>query len=171
MDLPHPANVLVLCTGNSARSILGEALFTAHGGGRFRGHSAGSTPKGQPHPEALATLARHGIAADGFSSKSWDVFAAADAPEMHIVITVCDNAANEVCPVWPGAPVSAHWGLPDPAAVTEPAAAVTAAFETAFAQLERRIAAFMALPIDELSPFELAQTLNAIGAQADAAAG
>lgn len=135
-------NVLVLCTGNSARSILGEALFTALGEGRIRGFSAGSFPKGEPHPLALETLQAHGRDTAGLRSKSWDEFAAPGAPEIDAVITVCDNAAAEVCPVWPGAPVKAHWGLPDPAAIADPDAA-RAAFEITYAELERRISALL----------------------------
>jgi arsenate reductase len=131
-------NILVLCTGNSARSILGEALFTALGAGRIRGLSAGSAPKGEPHPLALQTLKAHGHDIAGLRSKSWDEFAGPDAPTIDAVITVCDNAAAEVCPVWPGAPVKAHWGLPDPAAIGDPDAA-RAAFERTYAELERRI--------------------------------
>jgi arsenate reductase (thioredoxin) len=135
-------NILVLCTGNSARSILGEALINAHGGGRVAGYSAGSTPTGQPNPLALETLAAHGLPATGYSSKSWDVFAAPDAPVLDAVITVCDSAAAEVCPVWPGAPTKSHWGLPDPAAITDPDAA-RAAFNDTFNALDARVSALM----------------------------
>ncbi|MDF1768996.1 arsenate reductase ArsC [Maricaulis sp.] len=136
-------NILVLCTGNSARSILGEALINARGQGRLAGYSAGSTPTGQPNPLALETLAANGLPATGYSSKSWDVFSAPDAPVLDAVITVCDSAAAEVCPVWPGAPVKAHWGLPDPAAIADPKAARQAFLDT-FNALDARITALMA---------------------------
>ena len=130
--------ILILCTGNSARSIIGEVLFRDLGGKRLTGLSAGSDPKDEPHPQALATLAAHGHSVDGLSSKRWDVFAKPGAPEIDAVITVCDSAAAETCPVWPGAPVSAHWGLPDPAAVADPDAA-RIAFETTYQTLHSRI--------------------------------
>lgn len=133
-------NILILCTGNSARSILGEALFTARSNGQIQGYSAGSNPTGTPNPYALETLQRHGIDTGFARSKSWDEFNAADAPVMDAVITVCDSAASETCPVWPGAPVRAHWGLPDPAAITEPDAA-RKAFEATFQALDRRVTA------------------------------
>lgn len=135
-------NVLVLCTGNSARSILAEALIN-HLAGRagmaVRAWSAGSRPKENPHPAALETLKAHGIPIDGLRSKSWDEFALSSAPPMDVVITVCDNAAGEVCPVWPGGPAKVHWGLPDPAAVAGPAEAVCAAFEDTFNALSPRV--------------------------------
>lgn len=134
--------ILVLCTGNSARSILGEALFNTLGRGRIRGFSAGSFPKGEPHPLALETLQAHGHDTTGLRSKSWDEFVAPGAPEIDAVITVCDNAAAEVCPVWPGAPVKAHWGLPDPAGIAETEDA-RAAFETTYNELRRRIQALL----------------------------
>ena len=139
-------NVLFLCTGNSARSILAESLLNASAGGRFRAFSAGSQPKGEPHPEALRLLARRGLPVAGLRSKSWDEFAVPGAPAMDIVITVCDAAAGESCPIWPGRPVRGHWGIPDPAAVTAPAEAVTAAFEQAEARLARMFGALLALP-------------------------
>ena len=116
--MPERYNVLFLCTGNSARSILGEALIEHWGRGRFKGFSAGSHPKGQVHPLALDVLAEHHVPTSGLRSKSWREFDAPDAPVMHFVFTVCDDAAEEVCPVWPGQPMTAHWGIPDPAAVT-----------------------------------------------------
>lgn len=140
-------NVLVLCTGNSARSILGEAIVNRLGKGRFRGYSAGSFPKGQVHPGALRLLERHGYSIEGLRSKSWDEFAGADGPRIDVVITVCDNAAGEVCPIWPGAPIKAHWGLPDPAAATGDDAAIDTAFEAAHDALSRRIARLVELPI------------------------
>ncbi|MHA6289034.1 arsenate reductase ArsC [Maricaulis sp. CAU 1757] len=135
-------DILILCTGNSARSILAEALFNAHAGGRLRAHSAGSDPTGTPHPLALDLLARRGHDTRGLSSKSWDRFAAPDAPRLDAVITVCDHAAGQVCPIWTGAPVSAHWGLPDPAAETDPEAA-RAAFAATYDALDTRITRFL----------------------------
>ncbi len=151
-------NVLVLCTGNSARSILGEMLFNHLGGGRVRAWSAGSRPGGTVNPVALETLARHGIPCAGARSKSWDEFgqgAAPGAPEFDFIFTVCANAANEACPVWPGHPSTAHWALPDPAHV-EPLEARRAAFETAYQSLRRRIEAFLALPLESMSREESA---------------
>ncbi len=142
-----PTNVLVLCTGNSARSILGEAIVNRLGDGRIIGYSAGSHPKGAVHPGALRLLQRHGYPTDGLRSKSWDEFSGADAPTIDAVITVCDNAAGEMCPVWPGQPVKAHWGLPDPAAVEGNDAAVDAAFEATHTALLKRITQMIELPI------------------------
>ena len=136
-----PLNILILCTGNSARSILGEALVGHVSQGRARGYSAGSKPAGQVNPVALETLARHGVHIADPRSKSWDEFAAPGAPKMDIVITVCDSAGKELCPVWPGAPVQVHWGIPDPAHV-EPLEARRAAFEVAFQTLKRRFEKF-----------------------------
>lgn len=155
-------NVLVLCTGNSARSILGEVLFNTLGGGRIHAWSAGSKPAGKVNPGALALLKEKGISTEGLRSKSWDEFAAPDAPQFDFIFTVCDNAANEVCPVWPGHPATTHWGIPDPAHV-EGEDARRAAFEKAWAQLERRIRAFLALPLDELEAAMLKDQLAAIG--------
>lgn len=152
--------ILVLCTGNSARSIIGEALFNALGEGRVTAISAGSKPKGEPHPIALDTLRRHGHAINGLSSKSWDVFAGTDAPEIHGVVTVCDSAASEACPIWPGAPVQVHWGLPDPAYVT-PESACREAFEQTYQALEARIGAVMATDTDLTDPTALKATLKA----------
>lgn len=143
-------NVLVLCTGNSARSILGEALFNHLGKGRVRAFSAGSRPTGRVNPVALETLERHGIAVTDARSKSWDEFAVPGGLTFDFIFTVCDNAANEACPVWPGHPATAHWGIPDPAHV-EPMEARRAAFETAYQQLKRRVEAFLALPLEILS--------------------
>jgi len=155
-------NILVLCTGNSARSILGEALINARGEGRVAGYSAGSTPTGTPNPLALETLAAHGLPATGYSSKSWDVYSAPDAPVLDAVITVCDSAAAEVCPIWPGAPVKAHWGLPDPAAIAD-AEAARKAFHDTFSALDARITALMAaLDGDDRDALKRAfDTLNA----------
>jgi len=147
-------NVLVLCTGNSARSILGEALFNHLGAGRVRAFSAGSRPAGAVNPVALETLSAHGIVPREARSKSWDEFAIPDAPEFDFIFTVCDSAANEPCPIWPGHPTTAHWGMPDPAHV-EPLAARREAFEATFQRLERRIRAFLALPLESLSRVEV----------------
>lgn len=160
---PTTINILVLCTGNSARSILGEAIINRLGEGRFHAFSAGSFPKGAVHPGALRLLARHGYARDGLRSKSWDEFAVPGAPPIDLVITVCDNAAGEVCPIWPGHPVKVHWGLPDPAAEEGDDAAVDAAFEAAYAALSRRIAQLVRLPYDDtVSVSALRQHIQAI---------
>ena len=149
--MSKPIHVLVLCTGNSARSILGEMLFNHLGTGRVRAWSAGSRPAGRVNPVALETLAAHGVPAEGARSKSWDEFAAPGAPEFDFIITVCGNAAAETCPVWPGHPATAHWGIPDPAHV-EPLEARRAAFEEAYESLERRVRALVALPLETMGP-------------------
>jgi len=146
-------NVLVLCTGNSARSILGEMLFNHLGRGRVRAYSAGSKPGGMVNPVALEILQKHGVPCAGARSKSWDEFAAAPAPTLDFIFTVCGNAAAETCPVWPGHPATAHWGIPDPAHV-EPLAARRAAFEQAYQSLKQRIEAFLALPLETMTPQE-----------------
>ena len=145
-------NVLVLCTGNSARSILGEMLFNHLGQGRVKAYSAGSKPAGRVNPVALETLAKHGIPCEGARSKSWDEFnagAVPPAPTFDFIFTVCGNAAAEPCPVWPGHPATAHWGIDDPAHV-EPLEARRAAFETAYQELKRRVEAFLALPLETM---------------------
>ncbi|MGQ9898285.1 MAG: arsenate reductase ArsC [Acidobacteriota bacterium] len=147
-------NILVLCTGNSARSILGEMLFNHLGKGRVKAYSAGSQPTGQVHPLALETLAEHGVPCDGARSKSWDEFAAPDAPPIDFIFTVCDHAARETCPIWPGRPTTAHWGLPDPAHIESPEAQ-RKAFETVFQSLKKRIEAFLALPLENMSRDEI----------------
>jgi len=147
-------NVLVLCTGNSARSILGEMLFNHLGQGRIQAFSAGSKPAGQVNPVALETLAQHGVPAEGARSKSWDEFAAPGAPGIDFIFTVCGNAASETCPVWPGHPATAHWGIPDPAHV-EPIEARRAAFEEAYQSLRQRIEAFLGLPLETMSRDEV----------------
>jgi len=157
-------NVLFLCTGNSARSILGEALLNHVGEGRFRSWSAGSTPKGKVHPMAIETLHKAGISTEGLRSKGWDEFATADAPHMDFVFTVCDNAAGEVCPIWPGQPMSAHWGIEDPAAVEGPEFQQRAAFEDALRYLRNRIAAFINLPLASIDRMALSSRLRTIGA-------
>ena len=158
----EPFNVLFLCTGNSARSILAEALLNDEGGDRFRAYSAGSHPKGEVHPEALRLLAETGFSTDGLRSKSWDEFGAADAPRMDFVFTVCGDAADEICPVWPGHPMTAHWGVADPAAVEGPGQ--RAAFANALHQLRHRISLLLSLPVESLDRMSLQQRLDAIGA-------
>lgn len=156
-------NVLFLCTANSARSILGEALLNAMGRGRYRGFSAGSHPAGRVNPGALDVLLRNRVSADGLRSKSWDEFAAPGAPALDIVITVCDRAAGEHCPVWPGGPLRAHWGIDDPAAVEGGEAALRRAFDLAFFRMQARIALFLTLPAARLDRQELAARLADIG--------
>lgn len=156
-------NVLFLCTGNTARSVLAEGILRKDGAERFRSFSAGSHPKGVVNPFALKTLAAHGYPADGYRSKSWDEFAAAGAPRMDFIFTVCDNAAGEVCPIWPGHPTSAHWGVEDPAAVDGPDAAKDAAFDATFRHLRDRITAFLALPVESLDRMTLQSRLRDIG--------
>ena len=154
-------NVLFLCTGNSARSILAEALLNRDGAGRFRAFSAGSQPKGEPHPMALSILADHGFSLDGLRSKSWTEFAAADAPPMDLIITVCDNAAGETCPIWPGRPTSAHWGIEDPAAVE--GEGQRQAFLSAMQYLHNRISLLINLPGDQLDELQWGERVRAIG--------
>ncbi|MBW8079453.1 MAG: arsenate reductase ArsC [Gallionella sp.] len=154
--------VLILCTGNSARSILGEVLFNTLGKGRFKAYSAGSKPAGKVNPGALEWLQVNGRSLEGLRSKSWDEFAAPGAPEFDFIFTVCDNAAGEVCPVWLGHPATAHWGIPDPAHI-EGEAARRAAFNKAAEQLARRIQLFMALPIEKLDKLALKEKLAEIG--------
>ncbi|MDO8262545.1 MAG: arsenate reductase ArsC [Gallionella sp.] len=156
-------NVLVLCTGNSARSILGEVLFNTLGKGRFNAHSAGSQPAGRVNPLALELLQQQGHSIEGLRSKSWDEFAVPGAPQIDFIFTVCDNAAGEVCPIWPGRPATAHWGIPDPAGVEGGDEARRAAFKTAYSQLARRIQLFMSLPIEKLDKLTLKQKLAEIG--------
>jgi len=155
-------NVLVLCTGNSARSILAEVLFNKLGQGRFKAWSAGSRPAGKINPGALEWLQANGYSTEGLRSKSWDEFARPGAPEFDFVFTVCDNAAGEVCPVWYGAPMTAHWGIPDPAHV-EGDDARRAAFIRAAEQLTRRIQQFMSLPLEQLDKATVKEKLDAIG--------
>ena len=158
-------NVLFVCTGNSARSIIAEACINhlPIGHGKFTGYSAGSHPKGQVHPMALAVLNAAGIRTDGLRSKSWDEFAAPGAPQMDFIFTVCDNAAGEQCPYWPGQPVTAHWGIPDPAAVTGTEAEQRHAFVEALAQMRRRIEMFASLPLEKLDPLALRAHARKIG--------
>ena len=156
-------SVLFLCTGNSARSIFGEALLRHWGQGRFRAFSAGSHPKGSIHPLALEVLRLHHLPERGFRSKSWDEFAAPGAPHLDFVITVCDNAANEVCPVWPGQPMTAHWGVEDPAAAEGTHDAKLKAFQKAFNQLDARIKIFTSLRLELLDRMALQRQLDDIG--------
>ena len=161
-------NVLFLCTGNSARSIMAEAILNKDGSGRFRAHSAGSHPNGQVHPAALELLAGLGFSTNGYRSKSWDEFAALDAPPLDFVFTVCDNAAGEVCPLWPGQPMTAHWGIGDPAAVN--GKGQVQAFRNAFYALQRRIGLFLALPLDGIDEMSLKTRLREIGRTQDQSA-
>ncbi|MGC1363268.1 MAG: arsenate reductase ArsC [Silvibacterium sp.] len=156
-------NVLFLCTGNSARSIMAEAILNTKGRLDFTAFSAGSHPSGTVHPEALKQLQTARISTEGLRSKSWDEFAEAGAPEMHFIFTVCDNAANEVCPVWPGHPMTAHWGVPDPAAVKGLPLEVERAFRSAFSTLDRRISLFLELPLATLETMTLQNELKQIG--------
>ncbi len=161
-------NVLFLCTGNSARSILAEAILNRLGAGRFRSFSAGSYPKGEVHPSALRLLGQLDYDASAFRSKSWDEFASADAPPLDFIFTVCDNAAGESCPFWPGKPMTAHWGLPDPAAVEGNDAEIAAAFADTYRMLSNRIELFVALPLDAIDAMSLQHRLREIGGTQDA---
>jgi len=163
----QPYNVLFLCTGNSARSILAEAVLNKIGKDKFIAYSAGSRPNRSVNPHALSLLQRLGFAVDGLRSKSWDEFARPDAPKMDFVFTVWDNAANEVCPAWPGQPVMAHWGVADPAAVTGDEATIAGALPEALSILRRRIELFASLPIDGLDRLSLQHELDRIGSGAD----
>lgn len=162
-------NVLILCTGNSARSIIGECVVERLGKGRFRGFSAGSKPKGKVHPLAIEILRRNNYRIDGLRSKDWTEFAGPDAPRMDFVFTVCDNAAAEECPVWPGHPMTAHWGLPDPAAVEGDEVDRMMAFRQALLSLENRVSVFVSLPIETLDRLRLKAALEEIGQLADGA--
>lgn len=160
-------NVLFLCTGNSARSIMGECILNREGRGKFRAFSAGSQPKGEIHPYTIELLERLNYSTDGLCSKSWDEFAASGAPELDFVFTVCDQAANEACPVWPGQPISAHWGIPDPAAVRGSETEKQLAFADAYRMLNNRISIFVNLPIGSLDRLTLQKRLDAIGRKAE----
>ena len=153
-------NILVLCTGNSARSILAEASLNRDGAGRIKAFSAGSNPVGRINPGAIRLLERKGMSTEGYRSKSWDEFAAPRAPEMNLIITVCDSVANEVCPAWPGAPISVHWGIHDPAAA--PQEQIDMAFQIAFHRLSARIHAFLALPFETMDVVSLKDELTRI---------
>jgi arsenate reductase len=160
---PATYNVLFLCTGNSARSILAEALLNHKGKGRFRAFSAGSHPSGVVRPEALKQLELAVISTEGLRSKSWDEFAVPGAPPIHFIFTVCDSAASEVCPIWPGHPMTAHWGIPDPAAVRGTPEEIARAFRDAFSVLDRRIGLFLALPLDTLDKLAIQREFESIG--------
>jgi protein-tyrosine-phosphatase len=156
-------NVLFLCTGNSARSIMGEAILNRVGAGRFKAYSAGSHPRGGVNPRTLQLLKRLDYATEGYRSKSWDEFARPGAPHLDFVFTVCDQAAQEVCPIWPGQPMTAHWGVPDPAAATGTDAEIGLAFSEAYRQLNNRISIFVALPLARIDRLALKQRLDEIG--------
>ena len=159
----RPFKVLFLCTGNSARSIMAEAILNKLGAGKFRAYSAGSQPKGRVNPHTIQLLHGLGYDTSGFRSKSWSEFAKPGAPALHFVFTVCDNAAGEICPVWPGQPMTAHWGIPDPAEAKGSPAEVALAFKNAYRMLSQRIAIFAALPIRSLDQLSLQARLEEIG--------
>ena len=161
-------NVLFLCTGNSARSILAKVLINRWGQGKFKGFSAGSHPKGQVHPLALELLQSWGLPTESLRSKSWDEFATPGAPHFDFVITVCDNAAGEACPVWPGMPITAHWGIPDPAAVEGTEIEKKFAFSQAYKAMDRRIKLFLSLPISSIDQLRIKDRMDAIGNMNDA---
>jgi arsenate reductase len=163
----RPYHVLFLCTGNSARSILGEAILNRIGNGKFVAHSAGSHPTGRVNPNALALLKRLDYPTEGLRSKSWDEYSKPGGPHLDFVFTVCDNAASEVCPVWPGQPMTAHWGVPDPAAVQGTESEIALAFRDAFHLLERRIELFANLPVKSLDRMALKKKLDDIGGVTD----
>ena len=156
-------NVLFLCTGNSARSIMAEAILNRKGRPTFTAYSAGSHPSGVVRPEALRQIELFGTPTEGLRSKSWDEFAKPDAPPMDFVFTVCDNAANEMCPVWPGHPITGHWGVPDPAAVTGSPAQIEHAFREAFMLLNQRITLFLSLPLPTLGQLAIKKEIDGIG--------
>lgn len=158
----HVYNVLFLCTGNSARSILAEALLNSAGKGRFKAYSAGSFPKGDVNPHAIRLLENLKLPTEGLRSKSWDEFAKPGAPALDFIITVCDNAAGEVCPIWPGKPVTAHWGIPDPAAAEGTDAEIAAAFGTAARQMRTRIDLFLSLPLASIDRMTIQSRLREI---------
>ncbi|NWG23361.1 MAG: arsenate reductase ArsC [Pseudorhodoplanes sp.] len=168
--MQRPYNVLFLCTGNSARSIIAEAILNREGRGKFKAYSAGSQPKGAPHPYTLDLLKKMNFDVSQFRSKSWNEFAQPGAPELDFVFTVCDNAANETCPLWPGQPMTAHWGVPDPAVAEGTEAEVRLAFADAFRMLNNRISIFVNLPIASLDKLTLQKQLDSIGMTKDAAA-
>ena len=164
MTMPR-YNVLFLCTGNSARSIMAEAILRHKGRGAFAAYSAGSHPSGTVRPEALHQIEAAGLSTEELHSKSWDEFAAPDAPPIDFIFTVCDNAANEVCPIWPGHPMTAQWGIPDPAAVQGTQDEIARGFRDAFSILDRRISLFLALPLSTLESLAIQRELDSIGNQ------
>ena len=170
MNADRVYNVLFLCTGNSARSVLAEAILNKIGAGKFRAYSAGSHPKAQVHPNTLQLLHAMGYDTAGFRSKSWSEFARPDAPALDFIFTVCDDAAGETCPRWPGKPMTAHWGVPDPAAATGSPTEIALAFNDAYRMLQRRIEAFAVLPIKALDALTLQAKLREIGRMAGAPA-
>ncbi len=163
--MPKPYNVLILCTGNSARSIIGEALFNTLGAGRFNAFSAGSHPTGRINPFAIEQVRAFGYPIENLRSKSWDEFAAPGAPQLDFVITVCDKAAGEVCPFWPGQPITAHWGFPDPASIEGSDEEKRAAFAQTLRQMRRRVELFLNLPIETLDTLAIEKKMRAIGQQ------
>ena len=163
--MQKPYNVLVLCTGNSARSIIGEALFNTMGAGRFNAYSAGSHPTGRVNPFAIEQVRALGYAVENLRSKSWDEFAAAGAPQLDFVITVCDNAAGEACPLWPGQPITAHWGFPDPAAVKGTDDEKRAAFALTLRQMRNRVQLFVSLPLETLDSLAIENKMRDLGKQ------
>ncbi len=162
-EMANRYNLLFLCTGNSARSIMAEAILNHKGKGRFRAYSAGSHPTGQPRPEALRQIESAGISTEGLRSKSWDEFSAPSAPKLDFVFTVCDNAAKEQCPYWPGQPMTAHWGISDPAAVKGTPEEIVRAFREAFVILDRRIGLFLSLPLATLEDLAIKREIDKIG--------
>jgi arsenate reductase len=161
--MQKPYNILVLCTGNSTRSIIGEALFNTMGAGRFQAYSAGSHPAGKVNPLAIELVRELGYPVEGLRSKNWDEFAQTGAPEMDFVVTVCDNAAGEACPLWPGHPVTAHWGFPDPAAVVGTDEEKRAVFAQTLRQMQRRVQLFLSLPLETLDRMAIENRMRAIG--------
>jgi len=160
--MPH-YNVMFLCTGNSARSIMAEAIMNRKGNPTFTAYSAGSHPAGVVRPEAIRQIQQAGLNTENLRSKSWEEFSKPDSPPLHFVFTVCDNAAKEICPIWPGQPMTAHWGIPDPAAVEGTPEEIDRAFSQAFATLDRRISLFLSLPLATLDSFALQKEINSIG--------
>jgi arsenate reductase len=163
MIMQRPYNILVLCTGNSARSILGEALFNTLGAGRFKAYSAGSHPAGRVNPFAIEQVLALGYPIEELRSKSWDEFAQPDSPQMDFIVTVCDKAAGEMCPLWPGQPVTAHWGFPDPAAVEGTDEVKRAAFASTLRQIRNRVQLFLSLPLETLDRMAIENRMKAIG--------